>query len=357
MDKKHKRARRKPQPDASGDAPVIGVVGAESLLGRELVDVLESGNLPGQVKLLAAEEQEAPASGILTEREGEPIFIASLVESELAGARVVLLAGSAESSRKALAAIETVAGAAVAIDLTGALEDHPAARLRAPIVESGAETAAPSAKSAIYVIAHPAAIALALFLKQLVRAGSVRRVVCNIFEPVSERGKKGLDELQQQTVGLLSFKKLNTEVFDTQISFNMLPGYGVAAVRSLEDVESAVERHLATLLAGNSAIPMPSLRVAHAPVFHGYSFSLWVEFESRPTIADLAGALAGAHVDVRVKGEEAPSNVGMAGQSGIAVGAIAPDRNDARACWFWMAADNLRLAAENAVEVAREVLG
>ncbi len=351
-DKRHKPARKTLPPALGGNAPVIGVVGAESLLGRELVDVLESQNLPAQVKLLAAAGQEAPAGGILAEREGEPIFIASLRESELADARIVLLAGSPESSRKALAAVQAVAGSAISIDLTGALEDNPAARLRAPMVEPAGD----SARSPLYVIAHPAAIALALFLKQVSRASAIRRAVCNIFEPVSERGKQGLDELHQQTVGLLSFQKLNKDVFDAQIGFNMLPAYGADAVRSLEDVENAVERHLATLLAANSNVPMPSLRVVHAPVFHGYSFSLWVEFESRPTIAELAAALANAHVEVRIQGEEAPSNVGVAGQNGISVGAIAPDRNDARACWFWMVADNLRLAAQNAVEVAREAL-
>jgi len=48
--------------------------------------------------------------------------------------------------------------------------------------------------------------------------------------------------------------------------------------------------------------------------------------------------------------------VSHAGQSGIAVGAIAEDRNNPDACWFWVVADNLRLAAENAVAVAREFL-
>jgi aspartate-semialdehyde dehydrogenase len=37
------------------------------------------------------------------------------------------------------------------------------------------------------------------------------------------------------------------------------------------------------------------------------------------------------------------------------VGAIAPDRNHPKACWFWVVADNFRLAAENAVAVARQL--
>ena len=52
---------------------------------------------------------------------------------------------------------------------------------------------------------------------------------------------------------------------------------------------------------------------------------------------------------------EPPNNVGQAGQSGIAVGAISPDRNNAEAVWFWVAADNVRLAAENALMVARQL--
>jgi hypothetical protein len=47
--------------------------------------------------------------------------------------------------------------------------------------------------------------------------------------------------------------------------------------------------------------------------------------------------------------------VSAAGQSGIAV-AVEPDRNNFRAVWFWIVADNFRVAAENAVAVARAAL-
>jgi hypothetical protein len=33
------------------------------------------------------------------------------------------------------------------------------------------------------------------------------------------------------------------------------------------------------------------------------------------------------------------------------------DRNQPQACWFWMAADNLRMSADNCVEVIRELVG
>lgn len=333
------------------NTPVITVVGAESLLGRDVVEVLGSMKLPAQVKMISAAEPDEAPTGILTEHEGEPVFLTSLRAGELAGSRVILLAGPPQSAKKVAGAVKAEPHPPLLVDLTGALEDHPVARLRAPMVEDSPPPAAP-----IYVIAHPAAVTLALFLKQLAKVASLKRVIVQIFEPVSERGKKGLDELQQQTVGLLSFQKLKKEVFDAQVSFNILPQYGSDAIKSLEDVETAVDRHLATLLSTNPKIPLPSLRAAGAPVFHGYSMSVWIEFEKRPAAKELARALATDHIEVRGQDVEPPSNVAAAGQSGITVGAIVPDRNDARACWFWIVADNFRISADNAVEVAREAL-
>jgi aspartate-semialdehyde dehydrogenase len=186
----------------------------------------------------------------------------------------------------------------------------------------------------------------------------VRASVIQIFAPASEHGTAGVEELQQQVVSLLSFKSLPRGVFDAQAGFNLLAQYGPEAPASLEDSELRIERHLATLLGlpgdGQDA-PMPSLRLIQAPVFHGYSFSAWVEFESNPGVETLESTLASGVIEVRTGEVEAPNNVGQAGQSGIAVGAISPDRNQPEACWFWVVTDNLRLTAENAVAVAGQV--
>jgi aspartate-semialdehyde dehydrogenase len=274
--------------------------------------------------------------------------MAPLSAESLAGATVAFLAGSPASSRRALKV--NPAGGPRLIDLAGGLEEQPEARLRAP----SADSAPHRSDSPIQVIAHPAAIALAMFLGRVSKAAPIRRSVVHIFEPASERGQRGLDELQQQTVGVLSFQKLKTDVFDTQLAFNMLARYGEEALEPLESIEQRVEKHLASLLTSWPGVPMPSLRVVQAPVFHGHSMSAWVEFEENPGADALAKALAESGLDVRT--DEPPSNVGMAGQSGLSVGAIAVDHNQPRASWFWLASDNLRLAAENAVAVAKEAL-
>jgi aspartate-semialdehyde dehydrogenase len=265
---------------------------------------------------------------------------------------MAVLAGSKESSRKAYERILAVNPSAVVIDLAGGLEDVPAAQLRAPLIEP----ANYSAVGPVQIIAHPAAIALTMLLIQLRKAGTVHRSVVNIFEPASERAQAGIDELQKQTVGLLSLKPLTKDVYDAQVSFNMLAQYGSESPHSLEEIELKIDRHLATLLSGAGAVAMPSIRLIQAPVFHGYSMSVWTEFEENIGRNAIVEALASPHIDLRANDEEPPTNVGVAGHSGITVGVIAPDRNRPRAHWFWLVADNLRVAADNALEVARAFL-
>ena len=326
--------------------PLIAVVGGNTLLAREIRELLADSKPSPRLQLISA---AADDSMLLSADDEEPVVLPPLSAQSLEGASIAFLAGSAASSRRALKL--TPPGGPRLIDLTGSLEQRPNARLRAPSAEPAPVL---PAESAIQVVAHPAAIAIAMLLGSLVKAGAIRRSIVHVFEPASERGQQGLEELRQQTVAVLSFQKLKDEVFDAQLSFNLLARYGEEALEPLESVEQRMERHVASLLASRPGVPMPSLRLIQAPVFHGHSFSVWVEFEENPGVQALAAAFAASGFEVR--SEDPPTNAGIAGQSGLAVGAISTDRNHPRACWFWAVADNLRLAAENAVAIAREVL-
>jgi aspartate-semialdehyde dehydrogenase len=326
----------------------VAVVGGESLIARELQDLFAGLKPAPEVHLISG---EADSAKILRDQTGEAMVLTPLSALATRDAAAVFLAGSAASSRQAL----DMAGedGPVLIDLTGALEDHPRARLRAPLLEPAARADPPGT---IHIVVHPAAFALALFYSRLANRFPIERSVANIFEPASERGHAGLKELQAQTVNLLSFKPLPQDVFDTQLGFSMLARYGEEAPRQLAEAEARIDRHLATLLAMSARMPMPSLRLSQAPVFHGYSCSIWVEFQESPGVAPIEEALASAQIEIRRADEEAPSNVGVAGQSGLSAGDIRQDRNNPRAFWFWVAADNLRLLAETAVAAAREYL-
>jgi aspartate-semialdehyde dehydrogenase len=330
------------------ERPLIAVVGGDTLLAKEIREVLGESKPAPRVQLISASGDGAK----LAAEVGEAVVMAPLTAESLTGAAVAFLAGSPASSRRAHKV--NPKGGPRLIDLVGGLEEQPEARLRAPFADPADHQEQQHSEAPIQVIAQPAAIAIAMFLGRLAKTAKIRRSVMHVFEPASERGQRGLDELQQQTVGVLSFQKLKTDVFDTQLAFNMLARYGEEAIEPLEGIEQRVEKHLASLLTAWPGIPMPSLRVIQPPVFHGHSISAWVEFEENPGADALQKALADAGLDVRA--DEPPSNVGMAGQTGLSVGAIAVDHNQPRASWFWLVSDNLRLAAENAIAVAKEFL-
>jgi aspartate-semialdehyde dehydrogenase len=319
----------------------LAIVGGDSLLGRELRDSLSNQRLAAQVDLVA----DSAGESVLTEKDDEAVAMATLKRDSLAGARVIFLAGSAPSAH----AVKRMELDAVLIDLTGSLDGS----LRAPAAEPehflGPE-------STTIRIAHPGAIALAVFFRRLAKFAPVSQAVVNLFEPASQRGQAAIEELQEQTVGLLSFKNYPTKVFDEQLSFAMLPRFGPEAEPPLDRAESILRSDLAALLGLDECAPAPALRLVQAPVFHAYTASVWVRFTRPVKTADLEAAFRGVSWEVRENDQGPPTNTGVAGQSGITLDAIREDPGDPRAAWFWLAADNLRLAADNALLAAAAII-
>ena len=112
----------------------LALVGSESLLGREIRDIVATSAPDLELRLIAA-DKERP--GTLTRVGDEPAMVTELNARALHDARAVFLAGSAESSRKALRLLE--GHSAPVIDLTGTAEEDPSARLRAPMIERDGE--------------------------------------------------------------------------------------------------------------------------------------------------------------------------------------------------------------------------
>jgi aspartate-semialdehyde dehydrogenase len=97
------------------------------------------------------------------------------------------------------------------------------------------------------------------------------------------------------------------------------------------------------------------LRVCQAPVFYSLAISLYVETAQPEAPEALAAALPGGHIHVRRRSDPSPSQVGAAGSSDILVDTIAADPDHPTGIWIWVAVDNIRLAAVNAVEIAESL--
>jgi aspartate-semialdehyde dehydrogenase len=179
----------------------------------------------------------------------------------------------------------------------------------------------------------------------------IKDCVAHIFFPASELGPRGIEELQKQTLGLLSFQKVSQRIFGAQLAFNLLPRLSGKHSAEMAGVELAIRRELREFLP--APIPSPALRSCHAAVFYSLAFSIFVELGEKPARDALATALLGNGITVRQPSEAAPNPVDVAGSGEIILDAVTNDPDRPGGFWIWAAVDNIRLAAENAVDIAQ----
>ena len=331
----------------------VAIVGASFLRGKELKQVLEDRSFPTEeIVLLDA----SVMAGTLTEAGGEPTFIRALDEDSFDGVRFAFFAGSAFEAEGNWIAAQR-AGATV-IDLTGAVAASPRAISWIPTLSS---VLAPFARPAANGSAEPppyysppSPVILVATLAAALGKFHPRRIAVTLFPPVSEREQAGIEELESQTTNLLSFRPIEEAVFGAQVAFNLLSAYGQDATPRLADVRAQIVRDAAKLLSGRA--PLPAIQLVQAATFYGYAFSGYADFESAPPLEQLESAFATLNAKVAAPGNPPPTNVTVAGASEIQLAPIQPDAGVPESLWLWGVADNLRLAATNAVLIAEELI-
>ena len=343
----------KPIPASPTSAPRTklyraAIVGAGSLKGKEVAEVLNERNFPAvDIRLLDDDE----SLGQLEAMGDEISFIQRVRAEQFEHVDFTFFASDQESTRRSWKDARD-AGSTI-VDLSGVLEDQAGANVRSLWLErERGQVALPELQPGPCVTAHPAAVTLALLLLRARRAGAIRRVIATIYQPASEHGQRGMDELHQQTVNLLSFQPLPKDVFDAQVAFNMVARYGHKSQPALDSVEATVLRHYRKI-AGDDA-PVPSVLLLQAPIFHGHAMAVFLEMDHAVEFEDWTRVLAGDHVAIPGGEEDAPSNVSSAGQADIQL-SIKMDPTQRNGVWLWAAADNLRVSAVTAVECAESM--
>ncbi len=334
----------------------IAIVGAASLLGRELKEALAESPLAAADFLLLDDDQ---VRGQLDQVGDEVTFVQAITPDAFERVDFTFFCGTEDLTRKHWR--EALRAGSTVLDMSGALDREPGVLVRAPWLGSGGFGATASTADLFtpaVVPAHPAALALALLLERLQQAAPVRFAAATVLEPASEFGRAAMDELHQQTVSLLSFQTMPRAAYDAQAAYNLLAGLGESATIQLGAEESRIRRHYQAL--GDGRWPALALQVIHAPVFHGHAFSIMVELERAVEISTLEEALSGEHVDIVLEDTDSPSNLAATGQNDVLV-RLRPETagnrnpNQATRLWLWAASDNLRLNAQNAVECALDL--
>jgi aspartate-semialdehyde dehydrogenase len=322
----------------------VAIVGAATLKGKEIAEILRDRNFPAiDIRLLDDDE----SLGRLEALGDEMSFIQSVRAEQFDHVDFTFFASDPHCTRENWKVARDLGNTIV--DASYTLEDEPRAAVRSPWIErQSGRPVVPELQPGPVVVAHPAATVLALLA---LRAGKIQRMIATVCEPASERGQKGMDELHEQTVNLLSFQELPKNIYDTQIAFNMVTRYGPRSVSPLYEVSERIRKHYRKIAPG---LAEPSLFVVQAPIFHGHAFAVYFETETPVTVDEFSHRLSGDHIVIAQNPDDAPTNVNAAGQGDILV-SLARDPSRENGVWLWAAADNLRICALTAVECAESM--
>lgn len=330
-------------------AASIAILGATGLVGRQLVDALEQRQFPiSSLQLYASPRSagEEITCGALTAR-------VELIDTAKFGTTDIVIAAAGEEVSAKWAARAAEDGAMV-IDLSQLYLDDP----DIPVVVPELNAAALADVRNRNIVTSPDAIAVvaAVVLQPLHEAVEIRRVVLTSFEPVSGAGAAGIEELQRQTVSLMSGQDPEVTVFQRRIAFNVIPQVGEILAGGSTRGELAVAMALGRLLDAGIAASVTRVRV---PTFYGLGMTLNVE-TAQPLSAEAAHDVLrpapGLLLTEVLEPNSYPTPADTIGEESTYVGRLRCDP-DLKVIDLWVAADNMRKgSAVNAVQIAEILL-
>ncbi len=328
---------------------VVAVAGATGAVGREMIEILEARNFPvSQLVPLASERSE----GERLEFRGKKWTVKRLTRDSFKGVDIALFsAGAARSLEFASAGVQS---GAVVIDNSSAFRMDPKVPLVVPEVNPHAITRHNG------IIANPncSTICMVAALKPIHDAAKIKRIVVTTFQSVSGTGKKAMDELAQQTVALLNFRDVETNVYPHQIAFNCLPHIDAFLDNGYTKEEMKIVNETKKIMEDDSIrVTATAVRV---PVFRCHSESVNIETDKKISANDVRAVLStasGVMVYDDPKKNIYPLAVDAAGKDEIFVGRIREDESIPNGVNLWIVSDNLRKgAALNAVQIAEHLI-
>ncbi len=331
--------------------PRLGLVGSDTLKGKEILEVLTVRKFPlASLELFDPEVEEEYSK--LGQFRGEAKVVHALTPAAVEGLDLVFLAADEKTNLR----YGRLAGEKdyLAVDLAETFNADP----KVPLVVAGVNDAVlRRAKTFLVANPHPATIVLSHLLAS-VRAGfGVEQAVAFVLEPVSAYAEEGIQELAEQSYALLGSSAMTKRVFPDQVAFNLLARTSKPDKNGFSALENRVMAEVGRVL-GPEPVPL-ALSIVLAPVFHTYSIMVHAELGRDASAAEVEAALRkDPALHVPAAGEGAVSPAAVAGKDRIHLGPIKKDPVLPRGFWFWAIADNLTVGSSlNAYGIARALFG
>jgi aspartate-semialdehyde dehydrogenase len=330
----------------------VAVVGATGNVGREILNILAERQFP-------LDEVAAVASGRSTGDvidfgdSGEELKVRNLEHFDFAGWDIALFAAGSEVSK--LYAPKAAEAGCTVIDNSSFYRMDPDVPLIVP--EVNPEAISGYRKKNIIANPNCSTAQLVVALKPLHDAATIKRVVVATYQSVSGAGKRGMDELFEQSRNIFVGDSNEAGFFTKQIAFNVIPHID----SFLEDGSTKEEWKM---MVETKKILDPKIKVSatcvRVPVFVGHSEAVNVEFEKELSAEDAQAILREAPgvmlVDKREDGGYV-TPVEVVGEYATYVSRVRDDPTVDNGLSLWVVSDNLRKgAALNAVQIA-ELLG
>jgi len=318
----------------------VAIAGATGTLGREVVCLLEEQGFPLAALELVASER---STGTDVDFRGDVLPVGTdMLRLESFDLLIVCTpAGVALEWVRAALHAETPC-----IDCSGVLVGAP----EVPVLLASLSTRERIVAAPVVTTPAGSALAWALALAPLQRAAGLERVVGTVLRSASMGGRAGIEALSEQTIALLSQGEAGEHPdFPGRLAFDCMPQPLAAG----EQLAAALARLLAP-------VPPPALAVTSVlvPSFVGEASALSIETSRELPPEEAARVLADAPgVELWEKSEAGPSTRDAGGRDVVLVGRPRADdslRAGGRSgLLLWLAADPVRLAAANALALAR----
>jgi aspartate-semialdehyde dehydrogenase len=330
----------------------VAVVGATGNVGREILNILAERQFPLD-ELAAVASASSTGDVIDFGDSGQELKVRNLEHFDFSGWDMALFAAGSQVS-KIYVPKAAEAGCTV-IDNSSLYRMDPDVPLIVPEVNSDAI----SGYRKKNIIANPncSTAQLVVALKPLHDAATIKRVVVATYQSVSGAGKKGMDELFEQSRNIFVGDSNEAGFFTKQIAFNVIPHID----SFLEDGSTKEEWKMMveTKKILDSKIKL-SATCVRVPVFVGHSEAVNIEFENELSAEQAQAILREAPgvmlVDKREDGGYV-TPVEAVGEYATYVSRVRDDPTVENGLSLWVVSDNLRKgAALNAVQIA-ELLG
>ena len=328
--------------------PRVAVVGASSLIGEALVELLRARRFPLSALHLLDDARDLGRS---VPAEDKDLQVMDVATFDFAQADLVFFC-----SRAAVAARYAADAARHALVIDGSSAHREQADVPLVVADANPQLLDGFGDNGLVALPGSATTALTTVLAPLHAAAGLTRVDVVSCHAVSGSGRAAMEALAAETVDLLSGRKLKPRAFGLQIAFNVIPEVDVRGADGL----SAEERRLMTetrrvLGAPELAVNATAVRV---PVFFGHSLAVHASFSRELSVA-AATVLLQSSKGIRLaeagSAGELPTPAVDAANSPdlVHVGRLRADLTRDRSLNFWIVADNVRkCAACNAFSVA-----